>query len=154
MHGLWSAYCQSVGEVMITRRQQRYSKLRHNGFCAFEAKPLSEIPIKIVPYMKPLIRERRRMFAEALRDKLTAAQWEAQIKAYYFKHRFLKPNRLGKDVPNPWAMVKDFEDKYKDKYPVYESPGPKKRRIWGDFMAKIERTIATQSQRRLRRAPA
>jgi len=136
---------------MRTRRQQRYEILRANGFLAGEAKPLSRIPIATVPYMKPLIRERRGLLREAQRQKVTTAQYEAAIKAIYNKNDFLKRNKLGRLIPDPWAMLHDFEDRYRAKYPAYESPWEKKRRVWVDFVARIERTITTQ---RYRRAPA
>ena len=127
---------------MITRREKRYALLRKNGFCKFEAEPLSFIPIKIVPYMKPLIRERWRMLRDALRHGVTITRFEAAIKADYHKDRFTKLNRAGKAVPDPWAMVKDYEDRYRSKTPAYESPWEERRRRAVDFMAKIELTIA------------
>ena len=139
---------------MRTRRQQRYELLRKNGLCGFEAKPLSRVPIKTVPYMKGFVRERWGMLRDALERKLTITQFEAQIKQQYNRQGFLKRNKAGKVVADPWAMLRDFEDRYRDKYPAYESPWEKRRRSLVDFMAKIEQTIASQSQRRLRRAPA
>ena len=139
---------------MRTRRQNRYELLRRKGFLAFEARPLSVVPIKSVPYMKGLIRERLQLLRDAQQHKATTAQYEAQIRKDYNTHGFLKRNRVGKVISDPWAMLHDFEDRYRAKNPAYESPWEKRRRSLVDFMAKIEQTIASQSQRRLRRAPA
>ena len=133
---------------MKTRRGQRYEILRANGFLPGEARPLSRVPIKTVPYMKPFIRERRGLFADAMRQKVTIAQYRAAVNAIYHKNRFLKRNKVGRFVPDPWALLHDFEDRYRSKNPAYESPWEKRRRSWGDFLARIEKTIAAQNRLR------
>ena len=151
MSWLWFVNCQSEGlSNMITRRERRKRSFKRVGFLGFEAEALSVYPLNLVPYIKSMIRDRRNLLRDALRHNATAAQYKAAIIEDYHKDGFLKRNKVGKAVPDVWAMVRDYEDRYKAKYPAYESPGIKKRRIWVDFMAKVERTIAAQSQRKLR----
>lgn len=137
---------------MKTRRGQRYTILRNAGYCKFEAQPISRVPIKTVPYMKGFIREREDLLRSALQRKTTLRQFEAQIRELYIVNGFTKRNKLGKVVADPWAMLHDFEDRYRAKNPSYESPWEKRRRAWGDFMAKIERSIAMQNRLREKRA--
>ena len=137
---------------MRTRRQQRYKIERASGFCKFEAQTFSGIPIKSVPYMKGMIRERRDLLRKALQRNTTFPQFEAQIRELYIIKGFTKIDWRGKQVADPWAFIRDYEDRYKAKNPAYESPWLKRRRTWGDFMAKIEKTIAAQHRLRARTA--
>ena len=149
---MWFVNCEPEGARMRTRRQNRYEFLRKKGFLPFEARPISFVPIKTVPYMKPFIGERWGLYKDALRHKAKLLQYEDAIRAIYDSNKFLKRDKSGKMVRDPWAMLRDFEDRYRAKYPAYESPWEKRRRSWTDFLAKIEQTIATQS--RYRRATA
>ena len=129
---------------MKTRRQQRYTILRKAGFLPFEARPLSRVPIRTVPYMKGLIRERQDMFRRAQGDNITIDRWRSQIKELYIIDKFLSIDRKGKKVADPWAFLRDYEDRWRAKNPSYESPWEKRRRSWRRFMEMIEKTIASQ----------
>jgi len=133
---------------MKTRRQQRYTILRNAGFLPFEARPLSRVPIRTVPYMKGLIRERQDMFRRAQVDKVTIVRWRSQIKELYIINKFLKMDREGNPVADPWSFLRDYEDRWRAKNPSYESPWEKRRRSWRDFLNRIENTIASQRRRR------
>jgi len=39
-------------------------------------------------------------------------------------------------------MLKDFEAKFRARFPNYESPWEKKRKVWKDFTAKLEATYS------------
>ena len=132
---------------MKTRRQQRYTILRKAGFLPFEARPLSRVPIRTVPYMKGLIRERQDMFHRAQVDKVSIVRWRSQIKELYIINKFLKMDRKGNPVADPWDFLRDYEDRWRAKNPSYESPWEKRRRSWRDFLARIEKTIAGQRRR-------
>ena len=129
---------------MRTRRQQRYTILRSAGFLPFEARPMSRIPIRPVPWMRGMIKEREDMFREAEKLKISATKWRQQIKELYVVNDFITTNKKGKRIADPWAFVHDFEDRYRARNPAYESPWEKRRRTWRDFLERIERTIATQ----------
>lgn len=129
---------------MKTRRQQRYAVLRSAGFLRFEARPLSRVPIRTVPYMTGLIRERKELYRDAKRQKATIARYEAEIKALYRANKFTKTDWRGKDAGDPWAFLRDYEERYRAKYPAYESPWEKRRRTWKDFLVRIERQIDEQ----------
>jgi len=132
---------------MKTRRQQRYAILRNAGFLPFEARPLSRVPIRTVPYMKGLIRERQDMFHRAQRDKVTIVRWRSQLKELYIINKFLKMDRKGNPVGDPWDFLRDYEDRWRARNPAYESPWEKRRRSWRDFLVRIENTIASQRRR-------
>ena len=122
-----------------TRRQHRYQILRLAGMLPFEARELSRVPFK-VPYMDALIRERHKRYEVALAKKMSRAEYERQIKTMYFDGKWRKRTRTGRIVYDTWAMLRDFEDKYRAKHPDYESPWEKRRKAWKDFVGKLERT--------------
>lgn len=131
-----------------TRRQERYYRLR-NGygrkmpglFLPFEARPLSRVPIKIVPYMGDLIKERQEMYRKAVQMKIGITKWESQIKELYRVNRWTKLNRAGKVIGDPWKMLRDFGDKYRARNPEYDSPWEKRQRDFRDYQSKVERTL-------------
>jgi len=122
-----------------TRRQHRYEILRLAGFLPFEARELSRIPFR-VPYIDMLLRERHKRYKSALDRKMSRAEYERQIKTMYFDSKWRRRTRTGRIVYDTWAMLRDFEDKYRAKNPQYESPWEKRRKAWKDFVGKLERT--------------
>jgi len=129
--------------MLKTRRHQRYLGLRKSFFLPFEARPLSRVP-SYVPYFKGLIRERRIMVKKAISLGTPARKFEEQVKELYRVNRWQKKNRAGQIVADPWAMLRDFQDKFKDKNPQYDSPWEKRQRNWRDFQSRIEKTLARQ----------
>jgi len=121
-----------------TRRQTRYGYLRIAGFLPFEAHELSRVPLK-VPYMATLIRERYREFLKARKEGASWDAWRKQIMGSYTRHDWQRPTRSGINKNDPWKMLKDSENRYRDKKPEYESPWQKRRAKWKDFLRKIER---------------
>ena len=136
---------------MKTRRQQRYTILRKAGWLPFEARPLSRVPIRTVPYMKGMIKERQDMFRKAKEMGTTIDRWRSQIKELYIINKFVRTDWKGKKVADPWAFLRDYEDRWRAKNPSYESPWQKRRRSWRRFMEMVEKTIANQ---RMRSEPA
>ena len=131
--------------ALKTRRQARYEKFRQgNAFLPFEAQPLSRINIAICPYLQFMIDERRAERREALNKGLTLTQWENEIKSRYNKNGWLKRGRTGKILADPWKMLRNYEDRFRQKHPEYESPWEPRYKNMRDFMAKIERTMAKQ----------
>jgi len=127
-----------------TRRQARYLRLRNSFFLPFEARPLSKIPTKICPYLRAMIKERKEMARKAQAQGKTLTQFADQIKELYRINKWLKLNRAGKIVADPWKMLRDFEDKWKSKNPQYTSPWMKKWKQWRDFQRMIEPTLRKQ----------
>ena len=132
---------------MKTRRQQRYTILRKAGWLPFEARPLSRVPIRTVPYMKGMIKERQDMFRKAKDMGTTIDRWRSQIKELYIINKFVRTDWKGKKVADPWAFLRDYEDRWRAKNPSYESPWQKRRRSWRRFMEMVEKTIANQRMR-------
>jgi len=128
-----------------TRRQNRYLKLRTNGFLPFEARALSRVPIKGIPYMKEVIDARRELLSKATEDKLTTKDYERKIKQIYTDNAFTKAGTKRIEY-SPWKMLRKAEDVFKVKHPEYESPWKKRRQGWMDFLAKAERTIEKQQE--------
>lgn len=119
-------------------RQARYEKLRKSGFLPFEARVLSRVPRK-VPYMPQMVATRASLLARAKREKWSQQRFETNIKEQYRKKGWRKLNRAGKTVNDPWQMLRDYDDRYKDKHPEYVSPWVKKQKRWRDFTSKYER---------------
>ena len=97
---------------MKTRRQQRYTILRKAGWLPFEARPLSRVPIRTVPYMKGMIKERQDMFRKAKDMGTTIDRWRSQIKELYIINKFVRTDWKGKKVADPWAFLRDYEDRW------------------------------------------
>ena len=119
-----------------TRRQQRYEKLRYNGFLAQEAQVLSKVPMK-VPYMKTIMRDRRKEVKTLIDKKYSKTRIEEALKMKYEVQGFMKPRgRL--DV---WAYLRRYEDDWKNKHPEYSSPSQKRRKNFVDFQRKLEGSL-------------
>jgi hypothetical protein len=113
-------------------RQKRYEMLRNKGFLPFEARALSRVPKK-VPYIKSVIGERTKFRNRGEKEGWSKLKYEQEVRALYKK----KGWTVG-GANSPWAMVKDYETKYKDKHPEYTSPWVKKQKQWKDFERKFE----------------
>ena len=133
--------------ALRTRRMARYGRLRRIGFLKFEAFALSKVTPSITPYLREMMAERGKLFSDSLGMKRSRRQFEESIRELYKTNRWLKRNRVGKIVADPWRMFRDFEDKFKAKNPQYTSPWQKCQKSLRDFIAKIERTIKTQQER-------
>lgn len=129
--------------ALKTRRQSRYALLRNAGFLPFEARPLSRVPSN-VPYFRQLVMDRANDARAAKARGVTRGQYEDKIKGQYRREGWLKKDRLGKVVADAWQMLRAFEDRYRARQPEYESPWEPRGRKLKDFIAKIERTMATQ----------
>ena len=127
-----------------TRRHNRYKKLRLNGLLPFEARPLSRVPFKICPYMRQFMRDRREEANKAIKENWTKLEYRNMIVDRYHKNGWTKTNKVGRVVPDPWKMLREFEDRWRQKQPDYSSPWEAKMRKWKDFIAKIERTYDRQ----------
>jgi hypothetical protein len=127
-----------------TRRENRYAYLRRSGFTKFEARPLSKVPRKITPYFRATISERKTMMKKAQKMGVTAKQFENQIKELYRAQGWLRKNRVGKTVYDPWQMFREAEDRHKAKHPEYDSPWEKRWRNWRQFQSKVEKTLERQ----------
>jgi hypothetical protein len=130
-----------------TRREQRYVTLRKAHLLPFEARPMSRVPMiqyKMVPYLAEALKVRQEMWKKAVEMKISVIKWEAQIKELYKVNGWLTKTRTGKIVADPWSMLRDYEDKWRAKYPQYESPWQKRQKNWRDFLPKAEKTIQKQ----------
>lgn len=129
-----------------TRRQNRYLALRDRGFLEFEARILSQVPFR-VPYMPGLIRKRARDYSLALKQGWTKERYEASVRKDYKEKSWTKRDRLGRLVNDPWAMLREHEDRYRRKHPDYESPGEKKRKDWRKWTRKLEASLEKYPKR-------
>jgi hypothetical protein len=127
--------------MLKTRRMQRFANLRRLQFMKFEAFALSKVSPGVTPYFREMMKERAEMAAKAFKMGATEKQFEAQIKELYRVNRWVKRNRAGQIVADPWKMFRAFEDKFKQKNPAYTSPWQKRQKNLRDFIAKYERTI-------------
>lgn len=131
-------------KTLKTRRQRRYEKLRHSGFLPFEARPLSRVPPKICPYFRQLIMTRLAYVGAAKRAKATRKDYENKIHELYEKNGWFRINKKGQAVADPWTMLRDYEDQWRDKQPDYSSPWEERQRDWRNFMSMLENTLKRQ----------
>lgn len=120
-----------------TKRQRNYGYLRDRGFLKFEAQALSKVPRK-TPYMPNMVRGRAHIWARAKRENWSEARYERYIRAIYKRKDWTTLTRAGKTTLSPWAMLRDAENRYKDKHPEYKSPWLNKLKVWRDFQSKYE----------------
>jgi hypothetical protein len=127
--------------MLKTRRMQRYANLRRLQFLKFEAFPLSKVSPAVTPYFREMMKERAEMAAKAFQMGATQKEFEDQIKELYRVNRWVKRNKAGRIIADPWKMFRSFEDKFKQKAPAYTSPWQKRQKNMRDFIAKYERSI-------------
>jgi len=130
--------------MLKTRRMQRFANLRRLFFMKFEAFSLSRVSPGVTPYFREMMKERAEMAAKAFKMGTTEKQFEAQIKELYRVNRWVKRNRAGQIMADPWRMFRAFEDKWKLKKPEYSSPWQKRQKNMRDFVSRLEKTIALQ----------
>jgi len=121
-----------------SKRQKRYAYLIDRGFLPYEAQALSKVPRKI-PYMPTLVASRVKLHNRAKRDNWSAARYTRHIQKMYIDKGWMTLTRRGKQTYSPWAMMRDAEDRYKDKHPEYKSPWLRKQKQWRDFQSKYAR---------------
>ena len=126
------------------RRETRYLSLRQHYFLRFEARPLSKIPTRVCPYLREMIKDRERDAKKALKMGWTVRKFEASIRELYRLEGWVKKNRAGKEVGDPWKMLREYEEKWKAKNPKYTSPWMKRWKDWRDSQKKMERTLQQQ----------
>src|SRR4030042_329548 len=119
---------------MKTRRMTRYKFLRQSGFLKQEAFVLSKVPLRI-PYFDVIIKERYKQLVEAIKTQ-SLAKFEKAIKQEYVDEGWIRKRRF--DV---WMMFRAYEDRYRRKFPQYESPWERRRVALKDFVKSTESTI-------------
>ncbi len=126
-----------------TKRMRRYLKLVDAGFMPFEARGLSRIPFT-VPYMGGLLRARHIRYTWARKKGLTDRQYAKAIRQLYLANDWIKLDKAGRRRGDPWKLLREFEDRYREKHPEYQSPGEKRRRRFrrweGDYISKKYRS--------------
>ena len=127
--------------ALKTRRMMRFQALRKLQFMKFEAFALSKVSPAITPYFREMMKERAELAAKAFKMGKTEREFEAQIKELYRINNWIKRDRKGRRIADPWKMFRSFEDKFKAKRPEYTSPWQKRQKNLRDFIAKYERSI-------------
>lgn len=121
-------------------RQKRYKKWLDAGFLPFEAMALSKVSDS-VPYVANMRRKRKGDLTKHTKAGKSKAAWRAQIIAMYKRSGYTQTDKQGNEVYSPWAMLRDYEDRYKDRHPEYTSPFLKKQKVYRQFGSKYERGI-------------
>jgi len=132
-----------------TRRQNRYVKLGQYGFLPFEAQPLSKVAWS-VPYMRLMIKDRIKLLKRAKSEEWSKAQYKADIIGQYQRKGWRKRGKPELTVADPWAMLRDFADRYKVEHPEYESPWVKKQKQYRNFSSKFDRGLEKYDRGRYR----
>lgn len=110
-----------------TKRMRRFKRLDSVGFVPFEARLLSKVPFT-VPYMGTLIRARHIRYTWAKKKGLSERQYIKAIRQLYLANDWIKVDKAGRRRGDPWQLLRQFEDRYREKHPEYQSPGEKRRR--------------------------
>lgn len=126
--------------IFKTRRQSRYAKLKDSGFLPFEAYALSKVAFK-TPYVRGMIAERRKKLRQAEKEGWSRIRYNALIMGHYQRKGWRRRSKDGKTVLDPWAMLRDYQDRYKSQHPEYVSPWIKKQKKFRNFASKYDRGL-------------
>lgn len=128
------------------RQGQRRRILERYAFTEFEAEALKVVPIKPTPYFKDLCQERVKEHQRWLNDGRTEADWLQHIIERYRANSWYKRDDFGTPIADPFKMLRDFEDRYRDRHPQYVSPWEKKtpRMSSVEVRTKMLRTVKSQ----------
>lgn len=128
-----------------------YRAWRRAGFLPFEARAYSRTTrpvegkrrIKVepvpfnVPYVRNMIRQRYQLMKDSFARGMTYKQYKNMILNLYKKTDRINP-KTGK--PDAWKTLREWEERGKDDFPDYESPGGKKpRKSRKDFKKKMRK---------------
>ena len=113
-------------------RQNRYEKYLSKGFLPREAQFFSEIK-DIPPYLKSLIHSRTSLATNAKRYKWSKERYRRYIKDFYRKHDALYTDGPRYGQIDPWRLLRNLEDNYKDTEKDYETPQGKKKTKSRDY---------------------
>lgn len=124
------------------RRQHRYTVLRESGFLPFEASELSKVPFK-TPYMRDLIRARRKQVWQMIKEKRTKKSIRFSILNYYIESnwRYKDGKRRRNTTLSPWELLRTYEERYQDKQPDYRTPQKKRKRKHREFSKKARESL-------------
>jgi hypothetical protein len=96
---------------------KEYDELIDAGFTEEEAEAFESIPFD-TPYFAAMIEERRADFETAKEQGISRDEFIQSIQEKYDSEEW----------KNPFAMLRTYEDEYRDKNPEYESPWEKRQR--------------------------
>ena len=106
--------------MTLTIEEKKYKAMRKVGFTLKEAEHLSRISTR-APYIKDLIKDRRKTLRESIAQKKTETQFLFQIAGIYKGYDW-----LGDDGrPDFYAMLRWYEEYGREKYPTWRTPHPK-----------------------------
>lgn len=130
-------------------KKQNYVFWRDFGFLAFEARAFSKetrqvkgkraikvdpVPFN-VPYVQAMIKQRAKLHDDFMKRGGTEKDYKKMILKLY-----RKDGRIKNGKPDAWKTLRDWEQRSKQDYPDYESPGGKKpRKSRGTFNQKMKR---------------
>lgn len=114
------------------------------GFMKFEAQVLSKVPTN-VPYMKDFMKDRQAMFKKAIAEKSSKAEYQRRVANLYQGNRWLKKTKIGRIVADPWRALRDYEDRWRDKMPAYESPWERRYRGFRAYTAQVDADLKRRS---------
>ncbi len=89
------------------------------------------------------MRTRREKLERAVAAQMTKQQYVDSILDIYKKNGwYLKYKRRGVAVPyNAWAMFSEFERRYKQKFPDYNSPWTHRKKDFQDWLRRVDAAV-------------
>lgn len=114
------------------RRQLRFEYLKQLGFLDFEAAELSQLSKRVLsdtPYIRDMLKDRAKVLQEAINRQWGKANYIKWVKELYSDKKWTRRTKTGRVLSDPWSLLRDYEDKYREKYPAYTSPWQRQPRI-------------------------
>ena len=126
-------------------RRRKYDYLIRNGFLPIEAREFSKTSRSgmSAPYYLRMIRSRRRTYDNAIRYGWTEREYRNYIKQKYLNNNFLKQDKIGRWILDPWKLLRYEEERAHRLGEEYESPWRKRT---------TKKAVKKQKIRRIKRA--
>jgi len=125
-----------------TRLERRYEYLREHGFLPFEARRLATVRKQSAPYLEAMVKGRANTYRAALKNNWTKTQYRNHIYKQYAKQGWAIKTPAGKmSVKSVWNLLRAQEDRYRAKFPEWESPSRKKGHGSRDFVKGVEEKV-------------
>lgn len=121
---------------MATRYRKRYEKYRLRGYTGAEARMLAKITSP-PPYLANMRLERGKLYAQWQRSGKGIEAYRRMVRDFYDKkHALAEDGR-----PDPYALLRKYEDRYGDLNPDYRSPSYKKLKDYQASKRKLRRSL-------------
>lgn len=128
-------------------RQRKYNYWIRQGFYPQEAIEFSKISREGMKasYVRYLVRSRRRTVDNLKRYGYSESQIRDYIKNQYIDNGFIKYDKIGRKRLDPWALLREYEERAYRRGEEYDSPWKKRGRTKAQIKKERKRTTRREA---------